>query len=130
MLSDGVKMYMYLFKSKRYYALDDRTINLLMKGTLDMSATTSETAEVITDSGKEVVDLINVEQEVELFTIEKNKARAGGSFFPCLKITIFDLPKYDIFKTVDKIIPCFRIRWPIRYQITRLNSIFKKSSCS
>ena len=46
---------------------------------------------------KEVVDLVNVEQEVGLFTVEKNKTRSGGSFFPYLNITIFDLPKYGIF---------------------------------
>ena len=92
---------MYRFNSKRYYAPNDRTINLLMKGDIDMNATTSETAEVITDSDKEVVGLINVEQEVGLFTVEKNKTRAGGSFFPYLNITIFDLSKYGIFKSVD-----------------------------
>ena len=43
-------MYMKLLTSKRYYALNDRTINLLLKGTIDVSATTSETAEVITHS--------------------------------------------------------------------------------
>ena len=64
-LSEDVKMCMHLFKSKGYYALNDRTINLLMEGDIDMSATTSESAEVITDSDKEVVDLIHVEQEVE-----------------------------------------------------------------
>ena len=64
---------MYLFNSKRYYSLNGRTIDLLMKGGIDMSATTSETAEVITDSDKEIVDLINVEQEVELFIVDKNK---------------------------------------------------------
>ena len=95
---------MYLFNSKRYYALNDRTTNLFMKGTIDMSAATSETAEAITDSDKEVVDLINVEQEAELFTVEKNKTRAGGSLFPYLNITIFGLPKYGIFKTVGKTI--------------------------
>ena len=97
-LSEDVKMYMYLFSSKRYYVLNDRTINLLTKGDIDMGATTSETAEVITDSDKEVVDLINVEQEVGLFIVDKNKTRAGGSFFPYLNITIFDLSKYGIFK--------------------------------
>ena len=96
-------MYMYLFNPKRNYALNDRTINLLMQGDIDMNATTSETAEVITDSGKEVVDSINVEQEVELFTVEKNKTRAGGSFFPYLHIIIFDLSKYCIFKPDRKI---------------------------
>ena len=93
---------MYLFKSKRYYASNDRTTNLLMKGTIDMSATTSETAEVITDSDKEIVDLLNVEQEVGLLTVEKNKTRAGVPFFPYLNITLFDLSKYVIFETVDK----------------------------
>ena len=80
-------MYMYLSNSTRYYALNDRTTNLLMKGDIDMNATTSETAEVITDSDKEVVDSINVEQEVELFTVEKDKTRAGGPFFPYLITT-------------------------------------------
>ena len=67
-----------------------------------MDATNSETAEVITDSDKEVVGLINVEKEVELFIAEKNKTRSGGSFFPYLNITIFDLSKYGIFKSVDR----------------------------
>ena len=65
-LSEDVKMYMYLFNSKRYYDSNDRTINLLMKGTIDMSATSSETAEVITHSDKEVVDLIANEKEAFL----------------------------------------------------------------
>ena len=73
-----------------------------MKGDIDMNATTSETAEAITDSDKEVVDLVNVEQEVELFTVEKNKTRAGGSFFPYHNITIFDLSKSGMFKSVDR----------------------------
>ena len=51
-LSEDVKMYMHLFNSKRYCALNGRTVNLLMKGGVDMSATTSETAEVITGSDK------------------------------------------------------------------------------
>ena len=42
-----------------------------MKGDIDMSVTTSETAEVITDSDKDVVDWINVEKEVELIREEK-----------------------------------------------------------
>ena len=100
-LSEVVKMYMYLFNSKRYYALNDRTINLLMKGTIDMSATSSETAEVITDSDKEVVDLIANEKEADAFLVDKNRTSAGGSFFPYLNITIFDLSKYGIFKSVD-----------------------------
>ena len=95
-------MYMYLFNSKRYYALDDRTTNLLMNGDIDMSATTSETAEVITDSDKQIVDIVNVEQEVGLFTVEKNTTRSGGSFFPYLNTTTFDISKHCIFKSVDR----------------------------
>ena len=53
---------------------------MLIKGDTDMSATTSGSAEVITDSDKKVVDLINVEQEVEIIIVGKNKTRAGGSF--------------------------------------------------
>ena len=45
MLSEDVKMYMYLPTAKRYYALNDRTINLLMKINVGMSATTGETDE-------------------------------------------------------------------------------------
>ena len=71
-------MYMYPFNSKRYYALNDRTVNLLMKGYIDMSAKTSESPEAITDSDKEVADLINVEQEVELLIVDNNKTRAGS----------------------------------------------------
>ena len=93
---------MYLFNSNIYYDLNDRTINLLLKGDIDMSATNPETAEVITDSDGEVVDLINDEKEVGSFIVGKNKTRAGGSFFPYLNITIVDLSKYYILKTVDR----------------------------
>ena len=36
------------------------------------------------------------------FIVDKNRTGAGGSFFPYLKITIFDLSKYGIFKIVDR----------------------------
>ena len=125
-LSEDVKMYMYLFNSKRYYDLNDRTINLLMKGDVDMSATTSETAEVITDSDKEVVDSINVEQQIELFTVEKNKTRAGGSVFPYLNITIFELSKYGIFnmliERIINIIAYILLYKQVDYQISNYKS--------
>ena len=40
MLSEDVKTYMYLPNANIYYALTDRTINLRMKGNVDMSAST------------------------------------------------------------------------------------------
>ena len=92
---------MYLPTAKRCYALNDRTINLLMKGNVDMSATTGEAGEdeggnPSTFSDAEAVETVKKEQEVELFIVYKNKTRAGGSFFPYLNITIFDLSKYGI----------------------------------
>ena len=80
-LSEDVKLYMRLPTAQRYSALNDRTINLFIKGQVDMSATTSETAEVITNSDKDIEDLIKMEQEVELFIVDKDKTRAGGAFF-------------------------------------------------
>ena len=75
MLSEYVKMYMYLQNAKIYYALDDRTTNLLMKGNADMSATTCETDEgdKNTFSDAEVKEIANKEKEVELFIVDKNK---------------------------------------------------------
>ena len=43
-LSEDVKLYMKLLTSNIYYALNDRTVNLLMKGDIDMSATASGTS--------------------------------------------------------------------------------------
>ena len=39
-LSQYVKLFMILFKSNRHYALNDRTIDLLMKGKIDENAVT------------------------------------------------------------------------------------------
>ena len=64
---------MYLSNAKRYYALNDRTISLLMKGNVDMGATTGETGEgdknTFSDAG--AVETVKKEQEVELFIVGK-----------------------------------------------------------
>ena len=93
---------MYLPDAKIYYALNDRTINLRMKGNVDMSATTGEAGEGDTNtfSDAEVKGIAKKETEVELFIVVKDTTRAGGSFFPYFNITIFDLSKYGIFKIV------------------------------
>ena len=74
-LSEYVKMYMYLPTAKRYYALNDRTTNLLMKGKIDMSATNGddETGNPIKFSDVEAVETVHKEKEVELITVDKNK---------------------------------------------------------
>ena len=103
-LSEDVKLYMKLLTSRGYYASNDRTINLLTKGDVDMSATTSETYYQHNDiegkpgfSDAELSRNINKEREAEVF-ITENNTRAGGSFFPYLNIAIFDLSKYGILK--------------------------------
>ena len=63
-LSEGVKLYMELLTSKIYYALNGRTINLLMKGDIGMSATTSGKAEGVKESDSEVIDLLGVEKKL------------------------------------------------------------------
>ena len=73
-----------------------------MKGGIGMSATTSEKAEGVKESESEVIGLLGLEQEIEFVTTGKNKARAGGAFFPCLYKAIFDLYKYGVFKSVDR----------------------------
>ena len=42
--------------------MNDRTINLLMKGDIDMSATTSEKGEEIKESDATVISLIDIEK--------------------------------------------------------------------
>ena len=53
MLSEAVKLYMYLPTSKRYYALNGRTINLLMGGDIDMSVAVGSEAVLNTPSDAE-----------------------------------------------------------------------------
>ena len=53
LLSEGVNLYMYLPTSKRYYALNDRAINLLMGGDIDMSVAVGSEAVVNTPSDAE-----------------------------------------------------------------------------
>ena len=82
---------MKLFSSTRYYALNDRTIDLLMKGDIDVSAAVGEDYEAISISDAEVIPVIAKETEVEIVVVVKNKTRASGAFFPFLNNTLFDL---------------------------------------
>ena len=62
-LSGAVRLYMYLPTSKRYYAWNDRTINLLMGGDIDMSVTVGQEAVRTTISDAEFV-AITVEEKM------------------------------------------------------------------
>ena len=93
-LSDAVELYMRLLTSNIYYVLNDRTIHLLMKGDIDMSAVTdNDSAETLKERDAVVQDLLATETDVDLFVVDKNKTRSGGAFF-----TIYDLDKYGILK--------------------------------
>ena len=66
---------MKLLTAERHYALNDRTINLLLKGNIDMTASTSmkDGANDAKGSDAEIVDLLDIENEVELFVIDKKQ---------------------------------------------------------
>ena len=86
-LSEDVEMYMKLLTANRYYALKDRTIHCLSQGAVDMSAITAEfgsTPASSTGSDSAVTDLLDIETEVEIFVVDKNKTRAGGACFKYL----------------------------------------------
>ena len=84
-LSEDVKLFMKLVKSDRYYALNDITIALLMKGDIDTSVIVDVEVTGMRESDAEVKAIIEHETEVEIFVVGKNKTRAGGAFINCLK---------------------------------------------
>ena len=66
---------MYPPNANIYYALNDRAINLLVKGNVDMRATTGESGEgdKNTFSDTEAVETVKKETGIELFIVDKNK---------------------------------------------------------
>ena len=50
----------------------------------------------------EVEELLDIETEVEIFVVDKNKTKQGGAFFEYLNLTNFDLEKYGLFKNIDR----------------------------
>ena len=84
-LSEGVKMYMYLPTAKKYYAVNDRTINLSMKGKIVMNATTGGSDvsyNRISICDAEVVETVHKEKEVEMFTVSKNRTKSRRVILP------------------------------------------------
>ena len=70
-LSEGLKLTMISQSSNRYYALNDRTINLLMKGTIDTNAIIGGPDEP-KSSDSEISELIEQEKEV-LISVPNNE---------------------------------------------------------
>ena len=69
---------------------------------MDVAVVTGSVGVQTSISDGELIAISAIEKQVELFTVDTNKTRSGGSFFPYLNITIFGLPKYGIFKTVGR----------------------------
>ena len=55
---------------KRHYALNARTINLRMKGDIDMSVVTDNDNDS-KESDAEVQDLLDTETDVEIFVVDR-----------------------------------------------------------
>ena len=93
LLSEDVTLYMKLLTANRYLALNDRTINMLSRGEVDMSATTGITlgfasmAAPKTVSDAEVEELLDIETEVEIFVVDKNENET--------RRCIFQMPEFN-----------------------------------
>ena len=82
-MSDGVKLMMTLPASNKYYAVNDRTTNLLIKGKIDTNAATGDVdAPKFSDAA--ISGLWEQETEVLITVTKKDdtKTRPGGAFFP------------------------------------------------
>ena len=90
---------MRLPSSNRQYDLNDRTINLLMNGKIDINAVTGD-VDAPKFSDAEISGLLEQDTEVLITVVKKydTNTRPGGAFFPYLNNTIYDLYKYGIFK--------------------------------
>ena len=83
--------------------MNDRTLNLLRKGNIDLSAIIGGPAKP-TFSADDIRELLGQEKLV-IYTAVKMKIveqRPEGAFFSFLTNTIYDLSKYGIFKSVDR----------------------------
>ena len=86
---------MILPSSNRHYALNDRTISLLMKGNIYTNAIIGGPDEP-TFSDAEISELLEQEKEVILTVVKLkvDKQRPGGAFLSFLNTPIYDLSKY------------------------------------
>ena len=102
-LSNDIIMFMIFPSSNRHYGLNDRTINLLMKGNIDTNAIIGGPDEP-TFSDAEISELLEQEKEEILIVVKPkvDKQRPGGAFFSFLNKTIYCLSKYGMFKSVGK----------------------------
>ena len=70
LLSSAVHFMMVLLSSNRYYALNDRTINLLVKGKIDMNAVAGE-VDAPKFSDAEISGLLEQETEILITVVNK-----------------------------------------------------------
>ena len=104
LLSNDINIFMILPSNNRHYVLNDRTLNLVRKGNIDLNSIMHQSAKPPTFSDSEIGELIEQEHEVIVTAVNMKieKHRPGGAFFSFLNKAIYDLSKYGIFKSVDK----------------------------
>ena len=72
---------MGLLSTNRYYALNGRTVDLLMKGDIDMSVVTdNDTDNHNRESDEDFQDLLGTETGAGFFVVGENKTCAGRAF--------------------------------------------------
>ena len=89
---------MVLPSSNRHYAVNDRTLNLLRKGNIDMGAIIGGSAKPTFSDG-DISELLEQETTVILTAVKLKtvKQRPGGAFFSFLSKAIYGLSKYVLF---------------------------------
>ena len=94
-----------MLTSQRYDALNDRIINVFMKGDIVMSAVTGNDNDSNHNSKEgdaEVHDSFDSETGAEFFVVGENKP-ISWSIFPYLNNTIYVFVKYDTFKAISRL---------------------------
>ena len=100
-LSNDVKLFMKRLTAERHYALNDRTINLLMKGNIDMTASTSmkDGGNDAKGSDEDIVDLLEIETNVS-DNPKNNRQQSNSAIITWEVVSPFlnRTNKYDFFQ--------------------------------
>ena len=112
---------MALPTSNIYYALNDRAINLLIKGKTDTNAVIGGTDEP-TFSDAEISGLLEHGQEILITVVRNNETRPGGAFFPYMKNTIYDLDMVYLKLLIETIINMIAYSWLYKQVVHQISN--------
>ena len=127
--SEDVKMYMYLPTAKKYYALNDQTINLLMKGKIDMNATTGGSDvryNRVSISDAEIVETVHKKKKYKCLSwIKIEQDQVGHSFHILILLYLIYLNMVCLnllVKMIINIIAYILLYKQVAYQISNYKS--------